>query len=734
MRRKLLILSILVVICSALAFYVFKTESSEQARERYFAQGRQYAAAGKNAEAAITFRNAIQIDPNFAAARYELGLVLLQNREFPGAFREFRRAVELDPKLIKARRQLGSLYLLERNIAAAKEQLAGIIERDSTALEGRYLAAAIALAENDPDRALKELREAASRAEVEKSPDLGEIYIEQGNINLLRKAWGEAETAYKKVLELNPKLLRAREGLAAIYLAKGEEEKARQELITATKADPENEALWHRLGDFYLQTKRLGEYEKFYRELVQEKPKWMIARKKMADILLSKGDLKPAKAYVEEILKAQPGDTYTLFLRGRIYLIEKDFRKAYDDLMKVTAADPKFAPGFYYLAVAQIRLNDVAQARGSLLKALELSPNAIEPRLTLAEVYLNSGDAEAAKRETDFILQHMPENRIALLIGGAAELRKGDAGKALTLLRKAQAQDSKDARVYFFLGTAFLLQKNYAQAAKEFEQSLNLDPDRIEALNSFALAMVQHGSRKTAIERTEKHLSKTKMQAEVYQLLGQLSLDGKEFERGIQHLRRAIEIKPSLVSAYYLIGNAYIAQNKIDQAMDEYQKIIEKNPSDAGAHTILGVLYNQKQAYAKANQHYERALKIDPHFAAAANNLAWNYTEHGGNLDLALPLAQKARETNPDSPQVLDTLGWIYYKRGMFDNAMVLLKDSSEKLKNGDPVVLYHLGMAYHRSGRKAEARDTLNKALALNKNFPGADEARKVLAEKRDR
>jgi tetratricopeptide (TPR) repeat protein len=100
-------------------------------------------------------------------------------------------------------------------------------------------------------------------------------------------------------------------------------------------------------------------------------------------------------------------------------------------------------------------------------------------------------------------------------------------------------------------------------------------------------------------------------------------------------------------------------------------------------------------------------------------------------LDLALPLAQKAREMNPDSPQILDTLGWIYYKRGLFDNAVALLKDSSEKLKNGEPNVLYHLGMAYHRSGRKAEARDALNKALALNKNFPGADEARKILTTK---
>ena len=144
----------------------------------------------------------------------------------------------------------------------------------------------------------------------------------------------------------------------------------------------------------------------------------------------------------------------------------------------------------------------------------------------------------------------------------------------------------------------------------------------------------------------------------------------------------------------------------------------------------MGTLNDHKKLYARANQNYERALKINPNFVAAANNLAWNYAEHGGNLDLALPLAQKAREMNPDSPQILDTLGWIYYKRGLFDNAVALLKDSSGKLKNGDPVVLYHLGMAYHRSGRTAETRDTLNKALALNKTFIGADEARKILSE----
>jgi tetratricopeptide (TPR) repeat protein len=242
--------------------------------------------------------------------------------------------------------------------------------------------------------------------------------------------------------------------------------------------------------------------------------------------------------------------------------------------------------------------------------------------------------------------------------------------------------------------------------------------------------MVQQGNRKAAMERAEKHLSRTKMPAQVHQLLGQLSLEGGDFDKGIQHLRRAIEIKPDLIAAYFLMGQAYIAQNRIDQAIVEYQKISEKNPGDPGALTVLGSLYDHKEQYGRANEHYERALKINGNFAPAANNLAWNYAAHGGNLDLALPLAQKAREMNPDSAQILDTLGWIYYKKGLFDNAVTLLKDSNEKLKNGEPTVLYHLGMAYLRTGHRVEARDALNKALALNGNFPGAGEARQILSE----
>jgi Tfp pilus assembly protein PilF len=44
--------------------------------------------------------------------------------------------------------------------------------------------------------------------------------------------------------------------------------------------------------------------------------------------------------------------------------------------------------------------------------------------------------------------------------------------------------------------------------------------------------------------------------------------------------------------------------------------------------------------------------------------------------------------------------------------------------------VIYHLGMAYYKKGDLENARAELEKALQLDKDFSGADEAKRILAE----
>ena len=117
--------------------------------------------------------------------------------------------------------------------------------------------------------------------------------------------------------------------------------------------------------------------------------------------------------------------------------------------------------------------------------------------------------------------------------------------------------------------------------------------------------------------------------------------------------------------------------------------------------------------------------------AAAANNLAWIYSEHGGDQNKALSLAQTAKEVAPDDPRVSDTLGWILYKRGVHQRALALLRESAGKLPD-NPQVQYHLGMAYSQVGDQANARKALEFAVKSPTEFEGKEEARKTLASLR--
>jgi tetratricopeptide (TPR) repeat protein len=144
-------------------------------------------------------------------------------------------------------------------------------------------------------------------------------------------------------------------------------------------------------------------------------------------------------------------------------------------------------------------------------------------------------------------------------------------------------------------------------------------------------------------------------------------------------------------------------------------------------------MYQQTGHIKEAESYYRKALDMRQDFAPAANNLAWVLAEHGGNIDEALGFAQAAKERMPEDPSIMDTLGWIYYKKGLYRSAIVELEQSHEKLQT-NPIIAYHLGMAYLKNNQRQEAKKALETALKISEQFPGSEEARKVLEELREK
>jgi Flp pilus assembly protein TadD len=103
--------------------------------------------------------------------------------------------------------------------------------------------------------------------------------------------------------------------------------------------------------------------------------------------------------------------------------------------------------------------------------------------------------------------------------------------------------------------------------------------------------------------------------------------------------------------------------------------------------------------------------------------------EHGENSDVALTLAQTARQKLPDSPSVADTLAWAYYKKGTYNSAIDLLEEAVKKAP-GNASLHSHLGLAYQKIAEKSKAKAHLERALQLNPAFEHAADVKTALAQ----
>ena len=204
----------------------------------------------------------------------------------------------------------------------------------------------------------------------------------------------------------------------------------------------------------------------------------------------------------------------------------------------------------------------------------------------------------------------------------------------------------------------------------------------------------------------------------LWDMVGRFQLaSGKPAEAEAAFLK-SIELAPDFMAPYYELGVIYAAQKKFPEAEVRLAKVIEKDDKNVGAHMLLGMVLNSEGKIDAANKEYRKVLTLSPKHPLAANNLASNLADGGGNLDEALKFAQIAREAAPEDPSVGDTLGWIYYKKGLVDTAYPLISESAGKLKN-NASIRYHHGMVLAKKGKNKEAASELNAALVPGPEIP---------------
>jgi len=722
---------------------------------KFAKSGDAFVASGKIPEAIIEYRNALEKDPKAGDVRVKLAEAYLKAGDGGKAVQEYARAADLlpDPQIqVKA----GNLLLLARKFDDAKARAEKALTTDSKNVEAQILLANSLAGLRDLDGAVAQLEEA-----IQLNPDRSATYANLGEIELGRGRRDAAEQAFRRAVELAPKSAVARLSLANFYSVTGQLPAAEEQLKEALKSEPDN-ALVHRVAaTFYLASNKRDEAEPHLRRVLELTKSssaalmladYYVAQRREADArktleplsgstesaaaadvrlaILDRagGHADEASKRIDRVLAANAKNLQALLLRSSFLLSDHKLDEALRVATTAAEAHPDAVGGFYMVGRIQAARRQTDAAIAAYQQVIRLNPLAADAKIALARLQLAAGRTDSSVGMAEEALKAQPDNADARLALVQGLIRRGDLQRAQADLDSLKAKFPNSAAVHIQAGMLLGLKGQTQAAREEFNRALQLDPKSLEAVGGLVALDVSARKMPDARARVDALVASPTAEPVALMLAARTYAATGDLATSEKMLRRVVAADPSYLSAYAGLGQLYARQGRLDAALAEFEALAQRDPKPVAALTLAGMILESQGKQAEAQKKFERVLQIDPQAPVAANNLAWIYGETGGNLDVALQLAQTAKRKLPDVAEVNDTLGFIYYKKDLVQLAIPALQQAVAK-EPANPTFRYHLALAHAKEGRTDLAIASLEQALAAKGAFPEAAEARSLIA-----
>lgn len=261
----------------------------------------------------------------------------------------------------------------------------------------------------------------------------------------------EAIDAYRRTLELKPDLYEANLNVGILLLRNKQAGEAVPAFRRATELKPAESRPFVYLGDALLETGNRNEARQAYTSVLERDAKSAPAELGLARIALRDGDAKEAAQRFERAIQLEPAYGEALLELAEYYEREKKFAEA-------AAIYAKF-PG-----------NPAARERAG-------------------EILLSGGQPQEAVPHLEFAVKNSPTsaNRLAL---ATAYLAVKDLEKSIRVLNEALTADPKNRDLRMLAGRVLRDHKRYTDAAAQFLQAAQMDPNSIEIWGELATVSI----------------------------------------------------------------------------------------------------------------------------------------------------------------------------------------------------------------------------------------------------
>jgi len=154
-----------------------------------------------------------------------------------------------------------------------------------------------------------------------------------------------------------------------------------------------------------------------------------------------------------------------------------------------------------------------------------------------------------------------------------------------------------------------------AQARREAEQAIGMDPTWAPAYALFALTRWIGGDQEGALRELRRSIELSPRFALPYYLISLIYFDPRDKRKlnaAIEAAQKAIELDTKFAAPYVTLGLAKSAKGDHAGGLRDCQRAVEIDPHSAYAYFGLGNIYSKQKDYVKAEESLSKAIAMNP--------------------------------------------------------------------------------------------------------------------------
>jgi putative PEP-CTERM system TPR-repeat lipoprotein len=651
----------------------------------------------------IELKNVLQKNPKNPQARLLLGQIYLKSGMGSEAEKEFSQAEKLGVGHEAVQLQLGEALLLmgeyqrvldeiQPGERTSKTNLAYILRlrADSLFKQGKlkdacnlyqeslqtdtshpptyWGLAQCAIAEHDLIKAREWLDSALKIKDKQ-----AQTWIFIGDWEQLSRNPKGALDAYTAALRVEPNNQEALQNRAALYMAMGQLAAAQADVEKVTKLAPRSIATRYLQALLSFEQKQFPAARDAIQQVLQNKPDHMPSLLLAGATAYSLGSYQQAESNLNRFLASFPQHAYARRVLAATQIKQRQPEKALETLAPLLSADTKDATSLSLAGEAYLVMGEPSKAAPYVQRAAALDSKNASIQTQLGLTHLSMGNDQLGINELAKAASLDPNQQNADVLLVRVYLNHKEYDKALSAIEALEKKSHNTATTYTMRGSALLGKNDLANARKNFEQALTLDPTFFAAVASLAQLDLHDKKPQEARKRFERVLDKDKNNLQAMMTLAEMAAINKQEGDYINWLGKAAKAHPQAITPQAMLVRHYLSRNQAQKALSLANEVVNANPDNPVALDLLGSAQLAMNDKSSAISTFSKMAQKADQSPDALVQLALAQISDN-KLSEARKTLQKALKLKPDHQPSLDALIKLDMKENQPDKALQLAR------------------------------------------------------------